>query len=232
MEQNARRLSGRILQLQDEERRKFSRELHDSLGQILAMAKMHLYELIEKNPQDDLLAQIDKLLDQSITETRTISHLLHPPLLDEVGLTSALRWYLDGFAQRSGIQVTTDITEDLVRLPRPVELALFRVLQESLTNIHRHSRSTRAEVSLRQSPRETVLKVRDFGKGMARETLDSFLSEGTRVGVGLAGMRERIREQGGKLEVQSDASGTTITVTMPTMPAEDSSRLETTAPAD
>src|SRR5262249_8220908 len=148
MEDNARRLSGRILHLQDEERRKFSRELHDSLGQILAMAKMHLAELLAKNPQDNLLAQINKLLEQSITETRTISHLLHPPLLDEVGLASALRWYLESFAQRSGIQVSTEISDDPGRLPRPVELALFRVLQESLTNIHRHSKSARAEVSL------------------------------------------------------------------------------------
>jgi signal transduction histidine kinase len=232
MEENARRLSGRILQLQDEERRKFSRELHDSLGQLLAMAKMHLFELIEKNPQDNLLAEIDKLLDQSIVETRTISHLLHPPLLDEVGLASAFRWYLEGFAQRSGIQVSADIAEDLARLPRPLELALFRVLQESLTNIHRHAKSTRAEVSLRNGPVGVVLRIRDFGKGMARETLKNFLNDGTRVGVGLAGMRERVREQGGKLEIQSDAGGTTITVTMPPIRTEDASQLQAIAPAD
>ena len=232
MQVNARRLSGRILQLQDEERRKFSRELHDSLGQILAMAKMHLAELLDKNPQDDLLAQINSLLDQSIAETRTISHLLHPPLLDEVGLTSALRWYLDGFAQRSGIQVSTEIAEDVGRLPRAVELALFRVLQESLTNIHRHSKSMRAEVSLRHGRDGTVLRIRDFGKGMNREVLNSFLKTGARVGVGLAGMRERIREQRGTLDVQSDKTGTTITVTMPPIPAEDASTMETAAPAD
>jgi signal transduction histidine kinase len=232
MEENARRLSGRILQLQDEERRKFSRELHDSLGQLLAMAKMHLFELIDKNPQDNLLLQIDNLLDQSITETRTISHLLHPPLLDEVGLASAFRWYLDGFAQRSGIQVSMDIAEDLVRLPRPVELALFRVLQESLTNIHRHSKSARAEVSLRNGPGATVLRIRDFGKGIARQTVKNFLNDGTRVGVGLAGMRERVREQGGKLEIESDPGGTTITVTMPPIRTEDASQLQAIAPAD
>ena len=232
MEINARRLSGRILQLQDEERRKFSRELHDSLGQILSVAKMHLAELLEKNPQDNLLAQINTLLDQSITETRTISHLLHPPLLDEVGLASAFRWYLEGFAQRSGIQVSTEIAAGLERLPRPVELALFRVLQESLTNIHRHSKSSRAEVALLQGPQGTVLRVRDFGKGMNREMLNSFVNTGARLGVGLAGMRERIREQGGKLDVQSDGTGTTITVTMPLMLAEDISRMEATSPAD
>jgi signal transduction histidine kinase len=232
MEVNARRLSGRILQLQDEERRKFSRELHDSLGQILAMAKMYLAELQAKNPQDILLAQINKLMDQSITETRTISHLLHPPLLDEIGLASAFRWYLDGFAQRSGIQVCTEIAEGLERLPRSIELALFRVLQESLTNIHRHSKSSRAEVSLMHSQEGVVLRIRDFGKGMDREMLSSFLHTGARVGVGLAGMRERIREQGGRLDVQSDKTGTTITVTMPPVAAEDASQMETAAPAE
>jgi signal transduction histidine kinase len=232
MEDSARRLSGRILQLQDEERRKFSRELHDSLGQLLAMAKMHLFELQEKNPHDDLLAQIDKLLDQSITETRTISHLLHPPLLDEIGLASAFRWYLEGFAQRSGIQVKVEIADDMGRLPRAIELALFRVLQESLTNIHRHSKSPSAEVSLRQVFAGTVLKIRDFGKGIAADTLRNFLHTGTRVGVGLAGMRERVREQGGQLAVQSDTTGTTITVTMPPSASEATTEMQTAAPAD
>jgi len=231
MDASARRLSGRILQLQDEERRKFSRELHDSLGQLLAMANIHVAELHRKNPQDDRLAQISKLLDQSITETRTISHLLHPPLLDEVGLMSALRWYVEGFAQRSGIQVSIEIAEDVGRLPRPLELALFRVLQESLTNIHRHSKSARAEVSLRHESTGAVLRIRDFGKGMNRETLNS-LSNGGPVGVGLAGMRERIREQRGKLEVQSDRTGTTITVTMPPATAEHASPIKAHAPCD
>jgi signal transduction histidine kinase len=229
IEENARRLSGRLLQLQDEERRKFSRELHDSLGQLLAMAKMHLFDLLEKNPNDDLLTEIDKLLDQSITETRTISHLLHPPLLDEVGLSSAFRWYLDGFAQRSGIQVTADIPEDLRRFPRPVELALFRVLQESLTNIHRHARSPRAEVSLHQSAEGITLRIRDFGRGINREILRNFISTGTRVGVGLAGMRERVREQGGQLDIHSDSNGTILKVTIPASALEDANQVEAAA---
>jgi signal transduction histidine kinase len=220
MEDSARRLSGRILQLQDEERRKFSRELHDSLGQLLAMAKMHVTELLVKNPQDALLAEIDKLLDQSVGETRTISHLLHPPLLDEVGIASAVRWYVEGFAKRSGIQVAVDNPEDLDRLPRPVELALFRVLQESLTNIHRHSKSSRAEVSLRRSGNDAVLRVRDYGRGMSRNTLQNFLTAGTRVGVGLAGMRERVREQGGNFNIRSDENGTEVTVTIPVPASE------------
>ena len=214
-EESSRRLSVRVLQLQDEERRKFSRELHDSLGQLLAVAKMHMSVLLQKNPYDELLKEIDKLLNESVTETRTISHLLHPPLLDEVGLASAARWYVEGFATRSGIELTTDIPDEPGRLPRPAELVLFRVLQESLTNIHRHSKSLRAEVSLHSSPSTVILQVRDYGKGMSREMLTNFLSTGTNVGVGLAGMRERVREQGGRYDIQSDKTGTTITVTMP-----------------
>jgi signal transduction histidine kinase len=235
MEQNARLLSGRLLQVQDEERRKFSRELHDSLGQILALAKMHLSVLLGKNPHDELLAEVDKLLDESVTETRTISYLLHPPLLDEVGLASAAKWYAEGFAKRSGIQLSVDIANDVGRLSRPAELALFRVLQESLTNIHRHAKSPKAEVSLRALPAGIVLGVRDFGAGIPAGTLQRFLSTGANVGVGLAGIRERIREQGGKFELQSDKHGTVVTVTMPTsVIAKDpeSDRLTAAASAD
>ena len=233
MEDSARRLSGRILQLQDEERRKIARPGHDSVGQILAMAQMHRAVLLEKNPQDELLAEIEKLLDQSVTETRTISHLLHPPLLDEIGLASAVRWYAEGFAKRSGIQVSIDIAEDIGRMPRPAELALFRVLQESLTNIHRHSKSARADVFLGSVAGAAVLRIRDYGKGMARDTLQNFLDTGARVGVGLAGMRERIREQGGRLDIQSDKNGTTISVTLPMAAAENAStEFEAATPAD
>jgi signal transduction histidine kinase len=219
-EESSRRLSVRVLQLQDEERRKFSRELHDSLGQLLSLAKMHISVLLEKNPHDELLKEIDKLLTESVSETRTISHLLHPPLLDEVGLASAARWFVEGFAKRSGVEVTTDIPDEPGRLPRPAELVLFRVLQESLTNIHRHSKSLRAEVSLRSTPANVILQVRDYGKGMPREMLANFLSTGTEVGVGLAGMRERVREQGGRFDIQSDKNGTTITVTIPIVAAK------------
>jgi signal transduction histidine kinase len=214
-EQNARLLSGRLLHLQDEERRKFSRELHDSLGQILALAKMRLSVLLEKNPHDEILGELNKLLDESVAETRTISHLLHPPLLDEVGLASAVRWYAEGFAKRSGIQLSVDISDHVGRLSRPAELALFRVLQESLTNIHRHSKSPKAEVSLQALPASIVLRVRDFGAGISPGTLQRFLSTGAYVGVGLAGIRERVREQGGQFEIQSDKNGTVVTVTMP-----------------
>lgn len=232
-EESSRRLSVRVLQLQDEERRKFSRELHDSLGQLLAVAKMHMSVLLEKNPQDELLKEIDKLLNESVTETRTISHLLHPPLLDEVGLASAARWYVEGFATRSGIELTTDIFDEPGRLPRPAELVLFRVLQESLTNIHRHSKSLRAEVALHSSPSTVILQIRDYGKGMPREMLTNFLATGTNVGVGLAGMRERVREQGGRFDIQSDKTGTTITVTMPIVtPKAAGNELASAASAD
>ena len=232
MEEYARRVSGRILQVQDEERRKFSRELHDSLGQLLSMAKMHMYSLVEKNPQDELLRDIDSLLDQSISETRTISHLLHPPLLDEMGLPAAVRWYTEGFAHRSGVKVDVEIAEGMGRPSRAAEVALFRVLQESLTNIHRHSKSTRAEVSLRALPGVVMLRVRDYGKGMPHETVQHFLKSGGRVGVGLSGMRERVREQGGQFGIQSDETGTTVTVIVPLAAETDASPLETTASAD
>jgi two-component system, NarL family, sensor kinase len=232
-EENSRRLSVRVLQLQDEERRKFSRELHDSLGQLLALAKMHTSVLLEKNPQDQLLAEIDKLLTESVTETRTISHLLHPPLLDEVGLASAARWYAEGFAQRSGIELATDIPDEEGRLPRPAELVLFRVLQEALTNIHRHSKSLRAEVSLHSTRSSAILRIRDYGKGIPREMLTNFLKTGTNVGVGLAGMRERVREQGGRFDIQSDKAGTTITVTIPIVtPKAEGSELASATSAD
>jgi len=232
MEESARRLSVRVLQLQDEERRKFSRELHDSLGQLLAVAKMHMTVLLDKNPHDDLLKEIDQLLTESVTETRTISHLLHPPLLDEVGIASAARWYAEGFAKRSGIEIVADIPDDLQRMSRPAELVLFRVLQESLTNIHRHSRSSRAEISLHTNAKGAILRIRDYGKGMSREMLQNFMSTGSNVGVGLAGMRERVREQGGQFDIQSDRNGTTITVIMPIGPGVAAPAVPAPLPAD
>ena len=230
-EESMRRLTVRLLQLQDEERRKFSRELHDSLGQLLAVAKMHMTVLLEKNPHDELLKEIDQLLTDSVTETRTISHLLHPPLLDEVGIASAARWYAEGFAKRSGIEIVADIPDDLQRMARPAELVLFRVLQESLTNIHRHSRSSRAEISLNTNAKGATLRIRDYGKGISRDMLENFMRTGGNVGVGLAGMRERVREQGGQFDIRSDRNGTTITVVMPIAPAE-SAALTAPLPAD
>jgi signal transduction histidine kinase len=224
-EESLRRLTGRLLQLQDEERRKFSRELHDSLGQYLAGVKMNLDMFSRAQPDDRLLSEAISLLDQSIAETRTISHLLHPPLLDEAGFSSAATWYLDGFAQRSGIQIRLDFPQEIGRLPRPVELGLFRVLQESLTNIHRHAGSSKAEISMRISADQVVLAVRDYGKGIPPELLESFRRNSANAGVGLAGMRERMRELGGQLQVESSASGTVISATIPLETSAQTSRV-------
>ncbi|MFZ0686041.1 MAG: CHASE3 domain-containing protein [Terriglobales bacterium] len=213
-EESLRRLTGRLLQLQDAERRKFSRELHDSLGQYLVGVKMNL-EMFATQRDDRLLAEAIQLLGQSIAETRTISHLLHPPLLDEAGFTSAAKWYLEGFAQRSGIEVKLDLPEDAGQLPKPVALGLFRVLQESLTNIHRHSDSAKAEVVLNILANQVLLRIRDYGKGISPELLRNFHVKGTHSGVGWAGMRERMHELGGELSIQPCSPGTLISATIP-----------------
>ncbi len=214
-EASLRGLSVRLLELQDQERRKFSRELHDSLGQYLVGVKMNLTMLANSIPTNNLVSESMALLDEAMTETRTISHLLHPPLLDETGFASAARWYVEGFAKRSGIPTTLDLPEEMGRLPEPLELALFRVLQESLTNVHRHSKSPKADVSLRLFRNEIVLRVRDYGKGIPPEVLGRFRHHRTHGGVGLAGMRERIHELGGQLEMESNDDGTQIVVRMP-----------------
>ena len=214
-EASAHRLSARVLRLQDEERRRLSRELHDGLGQNLVAAKLALSNLASTYPNDPEVADCLKSLDDSLAEARTISYLLHPPLLDDIGIASAARWYLEGFAKRSGIEVSTDIPDSDKRMPHSMELALFRVLQESLTNIHRHAKSARADVSLRMGKDYAVLRMRDYGKGIPRETLEHFLHDGTHVGVGLAGMRERVTEQNGAFEINSDENGTVIEVRIP-----------------
>ncbi len=214
-EASLRTLSVRLLEVQDQERRKFSRELHDSLGQYLVGVKMNLTMLGNSMQANALITESTKLVDLAITDTRTISHLLHPPLLDEAGFGSAARWYVEGFAKRSGIPTSLDIPESFGRLPESIELALFRVLQESLTNVHRHSKSPRADVSLRLSPQQVVLRVRDYGKGIPAEVLDRFQQNRAHGGVGLTGMRERIHELGGRLEMNSNGRGTEVLAVMP-----------------
>jgi len=210
-----RTLNARLLTIQDEERRKFARELHDSVGQHLAALKMAISILQAKLPGDHTLADCIKLLDDSISETRTISHLLHPPLLDEAGLSSASRWFVEGFGKRSGIETTLDIRDGAGRLSEPIELVLFRVLQESLTNVHRHSGATRADVSLRVAGSDVTLRVKDNGHGMPSVVLQNLRDDGAGSGVGLAGMTERIREIGGRLEINSTAAGTEIVARVP-----------------
>jgi signal transduction histidine kinase len=229
-EVSQRTLAAKVLTLQDEERRKFARELHDSVGQQLAAMKMAVSTLQTKLPGDGTVQDCLKLLDDSISETRTISHLLHPPLLDEAGLNSACRWFVEGFGKRSGIEVKLDIRDGAARLPESTELVLFRVLQESLTNVHRHSGAKRADVSLQTANGQIVLRVRDYGHGMPPAVLKSLRQDGSGGGVGLAGMTERIREIGGSLEINASAAGTEIVAQVPVQnrptPEVSSRRLE------
>jgi signal transduction histidine kinase len=213
-EQASRALSTHLMELQDEERRRFSRELHDSLGQSLAGLKMTMSRLAAGHPEDRRYAECMQMLDQSMAETRTISHLLHPPMLDIAGFCSTARSYLQEFSERSGVAMEIDIPDCVRRLPPATELALFRVLQESLGNIHRHSKSLRAEVALRLSPRRVLLMIRDFGSGVPPDVLERFKRDGAS-GVGLAGMRERVRELGGEFEIDSSANGTAVRVSLP-----------------
>lgn len=210
----ARKLSGRLLSLQDEERRRLSRDLHDSTGQYLAAAKMVLSPIAAAHPEDKRFAECIDLLDRSLREIRTLSHLLHPSGLEEAGFSVAARWYVEGFASRSGIMVKTEIQDLSQRLAPDVEITLFRILQEALANIHRHSGSRSAEVSFKTESGKVVLAVRDHGTGIPPATLEQFRASGG-VGVGLAGMRERIHEVGGTLDIESSGNGTCVTATLP-----------------
>lgn len=215
-EEAARRLSGRILTLQDDERRRIARELHDSLGQYLAALKMHLDILaLSSDKQPELIAECTGIVEQSLKETRTISHLLHPPLLDEAGFGSAARWYVDGFAQRSGIDVNLVLPPTFGRLRRDVEIALFRVLQEALTNVHRHSESPKVDIQVSLDNQFAQMKIQDFGHGIPAGTLRQLLDGRARTSVGIAGMRERARELGGSLQITSDSTGTVLRLTLP-----------------
>ncbi len=219
-----RRLSSRLLRLQDEERRRIAREMHDSLGQYLTALKIDLEVAMASPPEQkaELLGEAVELAGSCLSETRTLSHLLHPPLLDEAGLASAARWYVTGFAERSGIKVNLDLPADFGRLPLPIETALFRVLQESLTNIHRHSRSSAADIQMQRSDGHVTLTVRDFGVGIPLRILQRFQQSGT-TGVGLAGMRERIYELGGSLDIRREEPGTTVYASVPVTTMQTSS---------
>jgi signal transduction histidine kinase len=213
-------LSARILELQDVERRRIARELHDSVGQFLAGLKINLGRLQRREAESTaqsyplLLESID-LTDRAIGEVRTISHLLHPPLLDELGFHSAARWYAEGFAKRSGIQVNLHLAEVVERLPKQIELALFRVLQESLTNVHRHAKASTVDIEVLCTDDLVILAVSDDGRGLHPDVLQRFRG-GHAGGIGLAGMRERLAELGGRLEVDSGPTGTRIRAILPT----------------
>jgi signal transduction histidine kinase len=210
-----RRLSVKLLRVQDEERRRIARELHDSLGQDLTAAKISLDMLAgECETISSHLRDARILVDRSIADTRTLSHLLHPPLLDEAGFVSAAKWYVEGFGKRSGIVTKLDLPQQAHRLPRRTEIALFRIMQEALTNVHRHSGSRAVEVTVSTDDSKVVLIVKDFGMGVSREILDRFWKTGN-VGVGLAGIRERLKELGGLLEIESNLDGTLLKATLP-----------------
>jgi signal transduction histidine kinase len=211
-----RELTGRLLKSQDDERRRLARELHDSTGQMLAAMKINLDIISSKTTDGDpeikaLVTDSVSLTDEVSRQLRTMSYLLHPPLLDETGLQSALGWYAEGFAQRSGIEVKLELSPEIRRLQPELEIAIFRVVQESLTNIHRHSRSATAVIRLVSTPEDIQVEITDTGKGAE----DGRFGKAFRPGVGIMGMQERIRQVGGKFNIDSTDQGTTIRVSVP-----------------
>lgn len=219
-ESQLRHLSLRLMTLQDEERRRIARDLHDTAGQTLAAMKMSiaLIRQLDHTPSglQPLIDDLNALADEALQEVRTTSYLLHPPLLDEAGIASAARWFVEGFARRSGIQVHCDIPDKMDRPSRGCELVLFRVLQESLTNVHRHSEATAATIRLARTNDVFQLEISDNGKGISEERLQRFETSPNKAGVGITGMRERVRELGGHIEIKSLNPGTCICVTLPT----------------
>lgn len=219
-EESLRNLSARLLQLQDEERRRIARELHDTTGQSLAALAIHLSAVNEriagKDPAaSDILREALMLSQEASDQTRTLSYLLYPPTLDFSGLQSALEWFADGFTQRSKIKVDLDLALGEERAPQSLETALFRIVQESLTNMYRHSGGTLATVRGRRQGNTVSLEVSDNGRGIPPELLASLNGPGGQVGVGIRGMRERARQLSGKLRIKSGDSGTTVMVVLP-----------------
>lgn len=210
-------LSSQLLQAQDEERRRVSRELHDSTGQLLVALTLNLARLKSKQvcPNSETSALIDdttSIVDEMSRQLRTMSYLLHPPMLDEAGLLSAVKWYVEGFSARSSVEVTMDYS-DLGRLPAQLDITLFRLIQESLTNIHRHSGSKTALIRLNRNESSVTLEVIDHGKGFSAPKAAGNAS--TRCGVGIPGMKERVRRFGGTLDISSSSDGTAIKACLP-----------------
>jgi two-component system, NarL family, sensor kinase len=213
-------LSAQLIQLQDEERRRIGRDLHDSTGQTLAALELGLAQLKHESgsvsARRELLEHCARLANQCSIEIRTASYLLHPPLLDDLGLLSALRWLADGFHHRSSIQVRLDLPDTMARLPPDKELSLFRIAQEALTNVHRHSDSPWAAIRLRVQLDTVMIEIEDGGRGIASEHNTAMTGAGPSLGVGLAGMRERIRQIGGSFSVESSTEGTRVRATIGT----------------
>ncbi len=218
--EQVRQLSWQVLRIQDEERRHIARELHDSAGQTLTVLGMNLATISKntKRQTPEVAKSIDQVLEmvQELTkEIRTTSYLLHPPLLDENGLRAALSWYIRGLSERSGLDIAFSISEEFGRLPRDLELVIFRLVQECLTNIHRHSGSKTATIQVNRDPDRILVEVRDQGKGIPRDKLAQ-IEQGIS-GVGIRGMRERLRQFHGEMSLDSEGTGTTVIVTIPTL---------------
>jgi signal transduction histidine kinase len=215
---HVRDLTGHVLHLQDEERRRLARDLHDGVGQLLAALSMNLSSIgadLERLSKTAIKVTDSRtLVGDMIRDIRTISYLLHPPLLDEVGLRPALQVYIEGFAERSKISVGLDLAEDFGRLPRDAETAIFRLVQECLTNVHRHSESPVAHVRVTRSSAEVEVEVRDEGKGIPADQIPELAVKGS-PGVGLRGMKERLAQLGGTLEINSNGNGTAVVAKLP-----------------
>lgn len=225
-----RRLSGRLMTMQDEERRRIAREIHDGLGQELAAAKMVLDGILakDKNPAlQQASKEASEMVDRAIQQVRTISHLLHPPLLDEVGLISALRWFLEGLNQRSGIEIQLEVQPPtMARLKSDLETAIFRVVQEALTNMFRHSGAQHGRVSVIADNGNIMVTVRDDGKGLEDDVIQ-FRPES--VGVGIGGMRQRVTELGGSLRLVNANPGTIVEVVIPVGKAQETNQIPVSA---
>jgi two-component system, NarL family, sensor kinase len=215
------RLSGRLIRAQDDERRRIARMLHETTAQDLAALKMLLARLSRTagatmpDADREALSESIALAERSISGVRTLAYLLHPPFLDDTGLVSALRWYAEGFARRSGIAVDLELPSSFERLDQDVETALFRVVQEALMNVHRHAGSSRASIRLCRNGDGLTLEVEDRGRGLPTIVLEQLPTGGGALGLGVAGMRERLQDLGGTLEVASSENGTTVRAHVP-----------------
>ena len=219
-ETSLRQLSARLLQLQDEERRRIARDLHDITGQKIAVLSMSLDRLArlteQRKPEaKESIKESREIVSQIGEEIRTLSYILHPPLLDECGLASAVHWYAEGFQKRSSIKLEVEVDADLPRLPADAETTLFRVVQESLTNVHRYSGSSSAKIRISKSSGEVLLEVIDYGHGIKSGTARAKLDGPAPLGVGIPGMRERLHQLGGELSVDFGTSGTRVAATLP-----------------
>jgi signal transduction histidine kinase len=236
-----RKLSARLMRVQDEERRRIARELHDGLGQWLAAAQINLdMALLQAGSKSSpMLQETRKIVEHAVSSIRTMSYLLHPPLLDEAGFEAAAHWFIDGFSKRTAMTIKTNFSRPDCqptsmstgsRMPEVVELALFRALQEGLTNAHRHSASPTVEVKFQRLPDLATLEIQDFGRGLPQAVMDRFQRTGTGSGVGLAGIRERVKELGGDFTINSSASGTILRSAVPLVNA--SLRVEASSMAE